>query len=434
MAMSLQGANTAETNGQLTAPNYKDLEHYVLDGRLREYARRRSALDAAESFDLVRAEQLKIYAVQGFATHYEYMERRLGYVPHTARERMRVARALVALPETSAALASGALTYSAVRELTRVATAETERDWLAAAKGLVTNQIENLVANHRPGDHPDDPTDPDLRPRVVRLELPPEIFALWRQARLVIATERGAEVSDADLVESLCRSVISPGSGAAGPPHQIAYKRCTDCRRVTQNGAGREIDVAPAVFERASCDARDLGNLDAPAPERATTTVTPRVREQVFARDQNSCRVPGCRSARNLEVHHIIEQSQGGCHELWNIALLCSGHHTAIHTGMLTMHGRAPGSLQFRWTCRAPIPIGLTSEQRERFCRQQDAELQELPLPILPPEGVDELVFEWDRRHSKSQLGRHVKRRPLPPVRPAGMNDVVSRPGREAPA
>jgi hypothetical protein len=424
MAMTLQDTNAVETEDQLTTPNYNDLEHYVLDGRLREYARRRSALDAAESFDLVRAEQLKIYAVQGFATHYEYMERRLGYRPHTARERMRVARALVALPETSAGLASGALTYSAVRELTRVVTAETERDWLAAAKGLVTHQIENLVANHRPGDRPEDPTDPDLRTRMVRLELPPEVFALWREARLVVATERGAEVTDADFVESLCRGAISPGSGAAGPPHQIAYKQCTDCRRVTQNGAGREVDVSPAVFERASCDARDLGNLDAPAPERATTTVTPRLREQVFARDQNSCRVPGCRSARNLEVHHVIEQAQGGCHELWNLALICSGHHAAIHTGMLTMHGRAPWGLQFRWTCRVPVPNGLTHDEREQFCRQQDAELEDVPLPPLPADEVEKLVFEWERRHSKSQLGRHVKRRPLPPVRPARMSDA----------
>jgi hypothetical protein len=39
----------------------------------------------------------------------------------------------------------------------------------------VTNQIESLVAKHRPGDRPDDPADPELRTRVVRLALPPEV-------------------------------------------------------------------------------------------------------------------------------------------------------------------------------------------------------------------------------------------------------------------
>jgi len=94
---------------------------------------------------------------------------------------------------------------------------------------------------------------------------------------MVIATERGAEISDADFVETLCRGAIAPGSGAGGPAHQIAYQQCPDCRRATQNGAGRELDVGPEVFERAACDAKSLGSLDATAPERATTTVTPRI-------------------------------------------------------------------------------------------------------------------------------------------------------------
>src|SRR5258705_8325863 len=104
----------------------RDTEWEQVDQRLREYARYRSSLDAAEAFDLVRAEQMKIYMFFGYVTIYEYMERVLGYGPHAARERMRVARALTALPETTAALARGDVTYSAVRELTRVATAETE--------------------------------------------------------------------------------------------------------------------------------------------------------------------------------------------------------------------------------------------------------------------------------------------------------------------
>ena len=104
--------------------------------------------------------------------------------------------------------------------------------------------------------------------------------------------------------------------------------------------------------------------------------------------------------------------------------MLCSGHHAALHAGLLTMSGRAPRHIQFRWTCRAPIPVGLTAAEREQFCRQQDAELANVPLPQLPEEEVDELVFEWERRHSKSQLGRQGKRRPLPPVRALGVRDA----------
>jgi hypothetical protein len=134
-----------------------------VDRRLREYARHRASLDAAEAFDLLRAEQLKLHFLHGFVSMYEYMERVLGYGPHAARERMRVARTLAKLPQTTAALSRGELTYSAVRELTRVATAETEASWLAATEGMAANQIEGLVAGHQPGDQPEDPTHPDRR-------------------------------------------------------------------------------------------------------------------------------------------------------------------------------------------------------------------------------------------------------------------------------
>lgn len=217
---------TAGTSGDVGSPGpTRDgmSEWRAVHHRLQQYGRHRARLDAAEAFDLLRAEQLKLHAYCGFVTIYEYMERILGYGPHAAHERMRVARSLAQLPETAAALSRGDLLYSAVRELSRVATAETEADWIAATKGLAVNQVERLVASHQPGDRPTDPTTPDLRPRVVRLELPPEVYALWRQARAIIADDRGSELSDADFVETLCRSAIAPGTGAEQPAHQIAY-------------------------------------------------------------------------------------------------------------------------------------------------------------------------------------------------------------------
>jgi hypothetical protein len=367
----LQSSNEIDPVRDLVVTRRRDAEWEKVDQRLREYARYRSSLDAAEAFDLVRAEQMKLYMFFGYVTMYEYMERVLGYGPHAARERMRVARALTALPETTRALARGDETFSAVRELTRVATAETEDEWLASTKGMVSHQIERAVAQHRQGDRPQDPKRPDLRTRVVRVELPTEVYALWRQARMVLEEVRSGEVSDADFVETMCRAMIAPGSGASGPAHQIAYQQCPDCRRATQNGAGREIDIEPEVFERAACDAKNLGSLDAASPERATTTVTPRIREQVFARDKHRCKVPGCRSARNLEVHHIIEQAKRGTHELSNLCLLCSGHHAALHEGLLTIRGRAPHDIQFQWMYGAPIPPGLQADVRQAIITQR---------------------------------------------------------------
>src|SRR5690242_8545284 len=70
----------------------------------------------------------------------EYLERRMRYGPQVAAERLRVAEALDALPAIEQALDRGELSYSAVRELTRIATRKTEDAWVAACRGKVLRQ------------------------------------------------------------------------------------------------------------------------------------------------------------------------------------------------------------------------------------------------------------------------------------------------------
>ncbi len=63
----------------------------------------------------------------------------------TARDHVRVARALPALPLIRAAFASGQLTYSKVRALTRVATPESEADLLEFARHATAAQLDRSV-------------------------------------------------------------------------------------------------------------------------------------------------------------------------------------------------------------------------------------------------------------------------------------------------
>jgi hypothetical protein len=62
------------------------------------------------------------------------------------RERVRVGRALRQLPEIEQAFIDGVLSYSRVRELTRVATAEGEGEWLLLARQLDMRALERRVA------------------------------------------------------------------------------------------------------------------------------------------------------------------------------------------------------------------------------------------------------------------------------------------------
>ncbi len=121
----------------------------------------RATLDHDEARWLLVARDARVHERFGFATFAEYVERVLGYGPRVTEEKLRVADALQRLPVLAAALAAGELSWSAVRELTRVAVGETERDWLAAARSRTVREVERLVSGHRPGDTPTDPVRPE---------------------------------------------------------------------------------------------------------------------------------------------------------------------------------------------------------------------------------------------------------------------------------
>jgi HNH endonuclease len=316
----------------------------TVDRALRTLALRRAALDADEARWLREAEVLEIWHPLGMVSAQDYLERVLGYAPRTAYDRLRVARALGDLPGLTAALAGGALPFSAIRELTRVATPATEAAWIAAVTGKNLRQIEELVADHRPGDRPDDPPDPSARTHVVRFELSAETFALLRQARTVLDDEHGTNLPEDAFIAAMCNAVLG-GASQAEPTgrakFQIAMTVCERCRQGWQEGAGAQIAVAPAAVERALCDAQHIGSIDGTEPERAYQDIPPSVARLVWRRDGGRCRVPGCRSSRGLELHHLIHRADGGSHDASNIVLACGACHQAHHDGRLTISGTA---------------------------------------------------------------------------------------------
>jgi len=299
-----------------------------VDRKLRGIAGRRAALDAEEAGLLRYAEELKLWRAHGFGSMLEYMERAMGYAPHTAAERLRVARMIADLPLIADALENGELAHSAVRELSRVAVPDTEEVWLEAAKGKCLREVEAMVSGHRPGDLPGDETEPRLHRKRITLEVSPETYDLWRKMHALAAEEHGQRLSDDELISAVFRRAYGGAGGGddrgSSPAYKMALKQCPDCKRAWQYSGGRDIEVDPAVAECAACDAVHLGSLDAAVPERATTTVTTRKREQVLARDGHCCTVPGCRRNVGLDLHHIELQSRGGGHELTNLTTLCS--------------------------------------------------------------------------------------------------------------
>ena len=112
-------------------------------------ARSRAGLDFNEGQRLLAALRSGAHLRLGYGSFAEYIERLFGYAPRLTYEKLRVAAALDELPTLKRALSDGETNWSVLRELTRVATPETESAWLGAARGRTMREVERLVSGHR---------------------------------------------------------------------------------------------------------------------------------------------------------------------------------------------------------------------------------------------------------------------------------------------
>jgi hypothetical protein len=147
----------------------------------------------------------------------------------------------------------------------------------------------------------------------------------------------------------------SPGSSPAADrreepsgraKYQIATILCTSCNRGWQLGGGAKIEIDAPAIDRARCDAQYIGSLTGAGPERAYQDVPPAMVRFIWMRDGGRCQTPGCRSARDLELHHLVRRTDGGSNDASNLSLRCGSCHRAHHEGRITIRGIAPDHLE----------------------------------------------------------------------------------------
>jgi hypothetical protein len=375
-------------------------------------ARERAAADAEEGRGLLAALRAAVHVHLGFGNFGEYVERLFGYKPRSTQEKLRVAEALEGLPELERALEQGALSWSAVRELTRVAVAATEATWLAAAAGKSVRQLEELVGGKRPGDSPDGAPDPALLRHVLRFEVAPETFALFREALRELRRASGQTLDDDSALLTMARHVLVGPSDEGRASYQVSMSLCSQCGAGQQTANGSVVPVGSDVLAMAECDAQRTQPTVAPhahVGSRARQTIPPTVRRGVLQRDHHRCRVPGCRNAIFLDLHHIQPRADGGRHHPDNLLTLCSAHHRAAHRGELVIAGTSAESAEFRHTdgnlygqpaapardAAAQVASGLRNLGfREHEVRAVLAELQreQRPRPLTASELLREAL------------------------------------------
>ena len=98
---------------------------------------------------IAELDRREVWAAQGALSCAHWLSWACGIDTHTAREKVRVARALTELPLLSEALAKGELGYSKVRALTRIASPKNEADLLNIGRHGTAQHVEKFVRLYR---------------------------------------------------------------------------------------------------------------------------------------------------------------------------------------------------------------------------------------------------------------------------------------------
>jgi hypothetical protein len=344
-------------------------------------------LDAATAhlLDLIRDFDARGGWNNGFRSCAEWLAWRIGLSPGAAREHVRVARALGALPTLAHAFASGELSYSKVRELTRVATPEIEARLLKVGRAGTAHHVQRIVRGWRRVDRTAEAREAAVQHArrglhvypeedgTVRLRgrLTPEAGALLLKAlaaaRDTLYQQRReqarevdpstAEQQDADALALLAETALHHGidPGTPGERYQVVVHVdaavLADAEAPGQSVLEDGVRVPAETSRRLACDAsRVVMRHDAEGRllevGARTRTIPPALRRALQHRDRG-CRFPGC-GARFGQGHHIRHWAQGGPTTLPNLALLCSRHHRAVHEEGFQVERLPDGELQFR--------------------------------------------------------------------------------------
>jgi 5-methylcytosine-specific restriction endonuclease McrA len=351
-----------------------------------EIAELSAHLDAATArlLDLIREFDARGGWSNGFRSCAAWLSWRVGFAPGAAREHVRVARALGTLPLLSQALARGEPSYAKVRELTRVATPETEVR-LAVGRAGTAEHVERIVRGWRRVDrkaeaeeasrqhsgralhvyHDEDGTvrikgrlAPEVGALLVKaLEAARETLYQRRRAEAPEADVLTMEQQDADALAVLAETALHHGidPGAPGERYQVVVHVdaavLADADQIGQSVLEDGIRVPAGTSHRLACDAsRVVMRHDADGRlievGARTRTIPPALRRALHHRDRG-CRFPGC-GVRFGQGHHIRHWAQGGPTTLSNLALLCRRHHRAVHEEGYQVTRLPGGQLQFR--------------------------------------------------------------------------------------
>ncbi|MCC6810419.1 MAG: DUF222 domain-containing protein [Deltaproteobacteria bacterium] len=322
-------------------------------------------------------DEREVFASMAYLSTAHYLNYRLGLSLPTAREKVRVAHAIAKLPKIDAAFASGALSYSKVRALTRIATPEKEEELLMVAKEISAAALEKVVRGVRRVETLESAEkreearsltcffDDDGMFVMQGRFLPDEGAMIMKMLEAVPSPKERMPAGKrlADALVRVSEEALSGARSEASSADRVQVVVHVDAEVLTHDALdGRAeiegVGVSAEVSRRLACDASIVtmthdkdGNVVNIG--RKTRVISTPLRRKLKERD-GTCRFPGCTNTFT-DGHHVEHWSQGGATTLENLVSLCRRHHRFVHEHGYAVKRDANGLIVFRDPRGAPI-------------------------------------------------------------------------------
>jgi hypothetical protein len=421
-----------------------------LGDRICAGAVRLAAATAAWLLLVAEFDEREGWAGVGITSCAHWLAWKCALTPGTARQHVRVARAMRRLPAITAAFTAGELSYSKVRALTRVAEPGTEAELVDFARHATASQVERTVRAWRRSDDVDAGRVADRRRFswwieddgmvTVQIRMEPEpggqfLAAIESLAERDARRERAARKraaagsglvaapGSADAVEALpvtterrCRALTQLAAAAAdadrrpGDPPRREVVVVVDAAVLADDAAAGRAHLeggpalSPAQARRLACDAAITAIVteggEVLAQGRARRYATRAQRRALLVRD-GGCARPGCEETRieRLHAHHLRHWLHGGRTDVSNMVLLCDVDHGLAHDEELVMSRRGRELVVLDrhgrriWASGEEGPLATVTPLRSRGTAADDL------TDLLPPDRAlpDALPSDGER-------------------------------------
>ncbi len=256
--------NETVSTASMSPAAFTRVEIDALADRIAERHAQELVLRHGRLTDIRRFDEVRGWAVQGAESCAHWLAWRLGVDIKTAHEQVRVARALGVSPRIDEAFGRGALSYSKVRAITRVATPKTEARLVDLALRATAPQLDKICRGYRrvaPGSSDEEFAGPGEKRFFERRDLPSGLVRFTIDVR-----PEEAAIVEAALDETRKRMVSAHGPGDQTDEESSA-EECTESSAEdhAESSAEDDTESSPGRSAESSSDAaaRRVARVDA---------------------------------------------------------------------------------------------------------------------------------------------------------------------------